>query len=62
MRGVKDPADAVLRLAETGYLADAGLGTATFLSIAMNRPLLLEGEPGSERVLRLPTSFWGRKM
>lgn len=47
MRGMKDPADAVLRLAETGYLADAGLGTATFLSIAMNRPLLLEGEPGT---------------
>ena len=33
-------------LASQGYFADAGLATAVFLSLAMGRPLLLEGEPG----------------
>lgn len=33
-------------LAEQGYLADEGLATAVLLSLAMRRPLLLEGEPG----------------
>lgn len=33
-------------LATQGYLADEGLATAVFLSLAMGRPLLLEGEPG----------------
>nr|WP_232661867.1 MoxR family ATPase [Pseudonocardia sp. TRM90224] len=31
----------------TGYLADAGLATATFLAMRMNRPLFCEGEPGT---------------
>lgn len=34
-------------LAETGYLAEIGLATITFLAGAMERPLLLEGEPGT---------------
>lgn len=34
-------------LARTGYLADEGLATIAFLAAAMNRPLLLEGEPGT---------------
>jgi MoxR-like ATPase len=31
----------------TGYLPSEGLATVVFLAIAMNRPLLLEGEPGT---------------
>lgn len=33
-------------LASTGYLADEGLSTVGYLALAMERPLLLEGEPG----------------
>jgi MoxR-like ATPase len=39
--------DVARRLRETGYLADEGLATITFLALAMGRPLLLEGEPGT---------------
>ncbi|HET7385780.1 MAG TPA: MoxR family ATPase [Nocardioidaceae bacterium] len=35
------------RLGETGYLADESLATITYLALAMHRPLLLEGEPGT---------------
>jgi MoxR-like ATPase len=34
-------------LASTGYLADEALATITYLGLAMQRPLLLEGEPGT---------------
>ncbi|QDO88122.1 MoxR family ATPase [Ornithinimicrobium ciconiae] len=34
-------------LAGTGYLADAGLTTVTWLAQHLDRPLLLEGEPGT---------------
>jgi MoxR-like ATPase len=34
-------------LAGTGYLADDDLATVAFLAQAMERPLLLEGEPGT---------------
>lgn len=34
-------------LASTGYLTDEGLATITYLAVAMGRPLLLEGEPGT---------------
>lgn len=34
-------------LRSTGYLADDGLATATFLAMRMNRPLFCEGEPGT---------------
>jgi MoxR-like ATPase len=34
------------RLADHGYLADEGLATAAYLSLAMGRPLFLEGEAG----------------
>jgi MoxR-like ATPase len=33
--------------AATGYLPDEGLSTITYLALAMQRPLLLEGEPGT---------------
>ena len=35
------------RLADTGYLCDESLATVTFLALRMQRPLLLEGEPGT---------------
>jgi MoxR-like ATPase len=34
------------RLEDHGYLADEGLATAAYLSLAMGRPLFLEGEAG----------------
>src|SRR4051794_548476 len=40
-------ADIAARLAGTGYLCDDALATVTFLALAMRRPLLLEGEPGT---------------
>ncbi|WP_243058960.1 MoxR family ATPase [Nocardioides sp. SR21] len=41
------PADVAARLDETGYLADDALATVAFLALRMQRPLLLEGEPGT---------------
>ena len=35
------------RLGATGYLADDALATVTYLALTMQRPLLLEGEPGT---------------
>lgn len=40
-------AELAAKLAETGYLADEGLATVAYLAMAMSRPLLLEGEPGT---------------
>ncbi|MFB9382957.1 hypothetical protein ACFFTK_07410, partial [Pseudonocardia petroleophila] len=40
------PAALAAALRSTGYLADDGLATATFLAMQMNRPLFCEGEPG----------------
>src|SRR6478736_3359735 len=39
--------DVAARLATTGYLCDGDLATVTFLALRMQRPLLLEGEPGT---------------
>ncbi|WP_308466403.1 AAA family ATPase [Rathayibacter soli] len=39
--------DVSTRLRSVGYLADEGLATVTYLALAMQRPLLLEGEPGT---------------
>jgi MoxR-like ATPase len=41
------PAAVTTALETTGYLADAGLSTVTFLAHQLARPLLLEGEPGT---------------
>lgn len=41
------PADVAARLDATGYLADDALATVTYLALRMQRPLLLEGEPGT---------------
>jgi MoxR-like ATPase len=44
--GVESPADLVDRLADVGYLADQGLGTAAYLGLRLHRPLFCEGEAG----------------
>jgi MoxR-like ATPase len=44
---VTSAADVVELLGRTGYLADDELATVTYLMLAMQRPLLLEGEPGT---------------
>ncbi|MHB1486108.1 MAG: AAA family ATPase [Acidimicrobiales bacterium] len=43
---ISSPADLGDRLAKVGYLTDGGLATAVFLSLALGRPLFLEGEAG----------------
>src|SRR5919112_1994717 len=43
-QSARDVAD---RLGETGYLSDESLATVTYLALRMERPLLLEGEPGT---------------
>jgi MoxR-like ATPase len=44
--GFADAADARDRLAATGYLVDDGMAAALHLAVALELPLLLEGEPG----------------
>ena len=41
------PADVESLLGGTGYLTDESLATVVFLALRMQRPLLLEGEPGT---------------
>jgi MoxR-like ATPase len=41
-----DPAAVSAALDRAGYLPDDGIATAAFLAMRMNRPLLLEGDPG----------------
>jgi MoxR-like ATPase len=44
---VTSAGDVARLLDSTGYLADDELSTVTYLALAMQRPLLLEGEPGT---------------
>jgi len=44
---IASAADLTERLRKTGYLCDEALGTIGFLALKMQRPLLLEGEPGT---------------
>jgi MoxR-like ATPase len=44
---LESPVEVADRLGATGYLCDDALATVTFLALAMQRPLLLEGEPGT---------------
>ncbi|HET7661967.1 MAG TPA: MoxR family ATPase [Oryzihumus sp.] len=44
---IASAAELAQRLAGTGYLADDGLATIGFIALALHRPLLLEGEPGT---------------
>ena len=41
------PAEVATGLEQDGYLSDDALATATYLALRMQRPLLLEGEPGT---------------
>jgi MoxR-like ATPase len=41
-----DPSELAAALTSTGYLPDDGIATAAYLAIAMQRPLLLEGDAG----------------
>ena len=41
------PAELAKRLGDTGYLCDESLATIGYLALAIHRPLLLEGEPGT---------------
>ena len=47
MIDVSSAQDVSTRLRAVGYLADEGLATVSYLALAMGRPLLLEGEPGT---------------
>ncbi len=47
MNAVGSAAELADRLRGTGYLADDGLATVGYLALALHRPLLLEGEPGT---------------
>src|SRR3954468_3279487 len=44
---VTSAAEVAILLERTGYLCDDELATVTYLTLAMQRPLLLEGEPGT---------------
>jgi MoxR-like ATPase len=46
-REVTSAGDVTRLLDSTGYLADDELATVTYLALSMQRPLLLEGEPGT---------------
>ncbi|WP_370617927.1 AAA family ATPase [Mumia sp. Pv 4-285] len=47
MKQPRSSDELVADLGQVGYLADEGLGTIAYLALAMQRPLLLEGEPGT---------------
>jgi MoxR-like ATPase len=47
MSDVSSAAELAERLRGTGYLAGEGLATVGYLALALHRPLLLEGEPGT---------------
>src|SRR5262245_36424860 len=44
---IDSPAELADRLGATGYLCDEALATVGFLALSLQRPLLLEGEPGT---------------
>src|SRR6187397_1732124 len=46
-QGVASPQDLAAKLGTTGYLCDDALATVGFLALELQRPLLLEGEPGT---------------
>jgi MoxR-like ATPase len=51
-------------LRQGGYLADRGLATALFVSLSLQRPILLEGEVGvgKTEVAKVLASIFGRKL
>jgi len=44
---IASPAELAERLQSTGYLCDDALATVGFLALELQRPLLVEGEPGT---------------
>ena len=54
-------ADTANLLSSNGYIADLELATTVHLALAMQRPLLLEGEPGTveDAVRALPLAKAG---
>ena len=57
-------ADTVRLLAEGGYIADQELATTVHLSLAMRRPLFLEGEPGTGKteIAKVLAAGLGRRL
>jgi MoxR-like ATPase len=51
-------------LRQGGYIADRGLSTALFVSLSLQRPILLEGEVGvgKTEVAKVLASVFGRKL
>ncbi len=47
MKDVSSPAELAGLLEGTGYIADDGLATVGYLGLTLQRPLLVEGEPGT---------------
>jgi len=47
MKELTDPAALADLLEQVDYIADEGLATVGYLSIALQRPLMVEGEPGT---------------
>ena len=68
MRRTIDCPETVGKLTEIlrhgGYLADRGLATALFVSLSLQRPILLEGEVGvgKTEVAKVLASIFGRKL
>ncbi|GAA2560883.1 AAA family ATPase [Pseudonocardia hydrocarbonoxydans] len=57
-------ADLVATLRGGGYLADRGLATAVFVALSLDRPLLLEGEPGvgKTEIAKVLAAVLGRRL
>ena len=57
-------ADTAALLAAGGYVADTALATTVFLALSMQRPLFLEGEPGTGKteIAKVLASGLGRRL
>ena len=57
-------ADTAALLAAGGYIADEGLATTVHLALAMDRPLFLEGEPGTGKteIAKVLAAGLGRRL
>ena len=57
-------ADTAKLLADQGYIADQELATTVHLSLAMRRPLFLEGEPGTGKteIAKVLATGLGRRL
>src|SRR5579864_6417365 len=64
MEGPRSVGELTETLRQGGYLADRGLATALFVSLSLQRPVLLEGEVGvgKTEVAKVLASVFGRKL